>query len=235
MRKKQKIAIIGMGQFGTFMAPYLSKYYTVLPITRHSDPALLSDCEVVIFSVSYEGLLPMVKKLRSHIAPHCLIVDVMSVKEKPLQILKKHFPNHEIVGTHPIFGPQSGKSGIAGLPIVVCNVSATEKRYAALKLFLKRTLKLHVIEQTPKEHDYEMAHIQALTHFIGRTLLNLNIQSFKTNTKSYAQLLELCDLIRYDSWELFTTIENQNPQAKIVRKKFLDSLQKTEQQLRLGK
>jgi prephenate dehydrogenase len=45
------------------------------------------------------------------------LVDVTSVKVKPLEIIEKYFPKDkfQILGTHPMFGPQSGASGIKKL------------------------------------------------------------------------------------------------------------------------
>jgi prephenate dehydrogenase len=233
--KKQKIAVVGMGQFGTFLAGHLAKYHTVVPIRRDSDPILLANCTVVVFAVTFDGLLPTIENLKKHIPSGALILDVMSIKQKPLSLLKRAFPKHEIIGTHPVFGPQSGKDGIAGMPVSLCNVSAHADTYGKVKKFLTQKLKVKVLEQTPKEHDHQMAQVQALTHFIGRALLSMNIESYTTNSKSYAQLLELCGLIKEDTWGLFATIQNHNPEAKKVRTKFLKHLQVLEKKLALTK
>jgi len=215
--KRKKVAVIGFGQFGKFIAPHLEKHLIVVPFVRDSNPLLLQDCEFIIFAVSFGGLETVIKKVKKSISKNALILDVTSVKQKPLQLLSKHFPYNQILGTHPVFGPQSGKNGIGGLPIVLCNVSFSKANYTKAKKFFSDTLKLHVIEQTPKEHDYQMAQVQALTHFIGRALVHLKIKSYVTNTKSYAQLLELRSLLEFDSLELFKTIQNTNPEAKKVR------------------
>lgn len=229
---KQKIAIVGYGQFGRFMAKHLKPYFTIIPFTRDTEPKKISSCDVVIFAVPWSGLETAISRLKSHIRPDTLIVDVTSVKQKPLALLQKQFPTHEILGTHPIFGPQSGKNGVKGLPIVLCNISFTKAHYTAVKKLLKETLGLHVIEETAAQHDAEMARVQGLTHFIGRALLHLDIKSYATNTKSYAQLLELKRLLEKDSWELFTTIQNTNPEAKIVRKELLTTLTELERDLK---
>jgi prephenate dehydrogenase len=228
---KPKIAIIGYGQFGQFMAKHLKPYFTVVPIKRDTDPKKVATCDIVIFAVPWSGLETAITTLKPYIQKEALILDVTSVKQKPLALLTKHFPTHEILGTHPIFGPQSGKHGLTGLPIVLCNISFTKPHYTAVTKFLKQTLKLQVIEETAIEHDTEMARVQGLTHFIGRALLQLDIKSYATNTKSYAQLLELKRLLANDSWELFTTIQNTNPEAKIVRKELLTTLAALERDL----
>lgn len=229
--KKLKVAIVGYGQFGRFMAKHLRPHCIIVPIQRNTAQTKVAACDVVIFAVPWTGLETAVTTLKPHIKPTATIIDVTSVKQKPLALLKKYFPQHEILGTHPIFGPQSGKHGLAGLPIVLCNVSFTPKHLALTKRFLKQTLKLRVIEQTPKEHDASMAKVQGLTHFIGRALVNMNIKSYLTNTKSYEQLLELKSLLEHDSWELFKTIQNTNPESEKVRAEFINELAALEKRL----
>jgi len=229
--KKIRVAIVGYGQFGRFMAKHLRPHCNVVPIKRATPAEKVANCDMIIFAVPWSGLADAITRLKPHIAPDAAIVDVMSVKQKPLAVLQKAFKGHEILGTHPIFGPQSGRQGIEGLPIVLCNVSFTKKRYAAVKRFLKQTLELRVIEQTPKQHDADMAQVQALTHLIGRVIAQMDIQSRVTNTKSYEQLLALKELIGDDSLELFKTIQNTNPEAKKVRQSFTKQLAKIEKEL----
>lgn len=229
--QKKKVAIVGYGQFGRFMAKHLRPHCTIVPFKIDTDPEKLRSCDVVIFSVPFSSLEEVCEKLKPFISPEAFIVDVTSVKQKPLVILKKHFPTHAILGTHPIFGPQSGKNGIKNLPIVLCNISFSKKEYSSVKKFLKQKLQLHVIEQTPKEHDHEMAHVQGLTHLIGRTLCRIGIQNYKTHTKSYEQLLELKRILENDTWELFKTIQEANPEAKKVRKQFTKEILQIEKDL----
>ena len=222
--KIKKIAIIGQGQFGAFMKMHLEMHFEVVPFTRYSECRVLEDCDVVIFSVPFSSLDTVSKRIKKFVRKDAIIVDVTSVKQKPIALLQKHFKSHQILGTHPVFGPQSGKNGIQGLPIVLSNASCTKATYTKISFFLKNELGLQIIEQTPKQHDHEMANVQALTHFIGRALLNLQIKSYATNTKSYEQLLEVASLLKDDSWELFKTIQNTNPEAKKIRKQFLKEL-----------
>ncbi len=228
---QNKVAIIGRGQFGLFMARHLEPHCALVLIGRESNPADLQDCDVVIFAVPFDSLNEAAKAYKKYISSKAIIVDVCSVKQKPLALLSKHFPNHQILGTHPVFGPQSGKDGISGLPIVLCNVSCKKSTYHKIVTFLKDILLLNVIEETPKQHDHEMANVQALTHFIGRALLQMDVKSYVTNTQSYQHLIELTKLLQFDSWELFTTIQLANPEAKSVRKKLLKSLQLLERNL----
>lgn len=228
---KPRIAIIGYGQFGRFMAKHLRPNATIVPIDSDTDPKKVVLCDIVIFAVPMPSLNAAITAVAPHVEKGALIADVTSVKQAPLALLEAAFPNHEIIGTHPIFGPQSGKHGIAGLPIVVTNVSCGKQRYARIKRFLKEALVLTVIEQTPEQHDFEMARVQALTHLIGRAITELDIASYATNTRSYKHLLELKELLKNDSWELFTTIQNANPAAAAIRSDFITTITNLEKRL----
>ena len=237
MNSPRHIGIIGFGSFGQFMAGHLSPHAEVRaydPNQKDLSTDLKTVCssELVIFAVPFNALEEAAKSAVPFIPSQTHIADVTSVKVKPLQILQEYFPHNPILGTHPIFGPQSGRESIVGLPIVLSNISWDVESYAAVRAFLVDTLKLRVIEKTPEEHDKEMAHVQGLAHFIGRALKDMDIKDYETNTFSYHQLVKLRDLLKEDSWELFETIENANPYAADIRAKLMNALQTLEGQLR---
>ena len=247
MKKIKTIGIIGFGQFGQFMAKHLAAHFEIVvhdPHIKEKDirddvksVRLVSLNEVAkvdffIFAVPMSGTLEKVcKSLKGKLASDVLLADVTSVKVRPLEIIKKAFPDNKLLGTHPIFGPVSGKDGIASLPMVLSNVSFPDDEYAAVKNFLAKTLKLKIIEKTPEEHDKETAYVMGLTHYMARALKYWPLPKFESHTKSYDYLHSLCDVLTGDSWELFKTIQNENPYAKEVRQKFVKDLQKLEADL----
>jgi prephenate dehydrogenase len=132
-------------------------------------------------------------------------------------------PSHvDIVATHPLFGPQSAKAGLQGLRLVVCPVRGDRHEKVAA---FGRSLGLTVTVTSPEEHDAEMAYVQALTHLIGRALVNIGIPDEQLKTQSYQHLLELCGLIGADTFELFTAIQTQNPFAADVVNAFVAEAQ----------
>jgi prephenate dehydrogenase len=142
---------------------------------------------------------------------------------KPVELMKQYLPEYvEIIGTHPLFGPQSGKNGIEGLKIVVCPVRTTKSQ--ELIEFLRNELKLEVLLRTPEEHDKEMAWVQALTHFVAKGLNNIGLADLEQKTKSYQHLLDANSMVKDDSEDLFMTMERENPFAKEIRDKFIDEL-----------
>ncbi len=230
--RKIKIGIIGKGQFTNFIAPHLEIFFEISLFGREKkDEKVLQSLDYLVFSVPLQNLEEVCKEIQDKISEHTIIVDVTSVKVEPLRILKQYFLNNQILGTHPIFGPQSGKNGIENLPIVLCNISLSEEKYLEVKNFLESYLKLKVIEKTASQHDREMAYVQGLSHFIGRALAIMEIQDFETATQSYKQLVNLENLVGKDTWELYKTIQNGNGLAKEVRKEFLKVLKDLEEKL----
>lgn len=154
-----------------------------------------------------------------------LVLDVASVKLKPIAMLREAFgPGTPIIGTHPCFGPQSGKDGIAGQPIALCNATASAVQYGCVRAFLADTLGLSVIEATPDEHDQQMAYVQGLTHLITRAIGEMELPQTPLATAAYQRFLAMRDNLKHDSWDLFVTIARENPYAAAVRLAFQDKL-----------
>jgi arogenate dehydrogenase (NADP+), plant len=140
------IGIVGFGRFGQFIAKTFAKYGRVVVTSRsdYSDIAarlgvtyvpldspdafLREGLDVIVFAVSIlsfkstvRSFLPALRSYisqdRSHSAP--LIVDVLSVKEHARSVLLDLLPPEcDILCTHPMFGPDSGKNGWHNLNFV---------------------------------------------------------------------------------------------------------------------
>jgi prephenate dehydrogenase len=235
-----KVGIIGKGQFTNFIVPHLEKYFQIEIFDRSGvnnfpSPGEGSELDYLIFSVPLSSIEDVCKKISGKVSEKTIILDVTSVKVEPLRILKQYFLNNQILGTHPIFGPQSGKNGIDGLPIVLSNVSLEQDKYEKVKTFLSEILKLKVIEKTPGAHDREMGQVHGLSHFIGRALATMEIQEYETATKGYKNLIQLKETVGNDSWELYKTIQNGSEYTKEIRLEFLKILKDLEEKLESDK
>lgn len=230
------LGLIGFGQFGRLAANLLRPFYD---IAVHDAAALDREIEaeglravsleqaaardIVVVAVPVAAMRSVFAAIAPHLRPGALVVDVGSVKTRPVQWMLELLPEHvDIVATHPLFGPQSARVGLAGQRLVVCPVRG--ERHVRLVELAKR-LGLAPSVTTPEAHDREMAYVQALTHLIGRALVNLNIPDETLKTNSYQHLLELCGLVGGDSFELFTAIQTQNPYAPGVVRAFVAEAQ----------
>ncbi len=229
------VGIVGFGSFGQFMAVHLKDHFevSVFDVVDRSNEAKrldvsfepLSDVlkkEMVVLGIPVQYLESFLKEHAAAFGSESLVLDVASVKVEPLRLLAHHLPNNRVIGLHPLFGPQSGKDGIIGLNMVMCPTE--DESYTCIKAFLSDTLKLNVLERTPEDHDKQMGYVQALTHFIGRAVNEMDIPDVEQKTKAYEYLLDLKRTLGRDSWDLFVTIEKHNPYAREIRESFLKEL-----------
>ncbi len=215
-----KIGIIGAGRFGQLLQKHLSTDHVV----TIDQP---TGCALVIFAVPNRNLEAAIQQWKPQIDPGAIIMDVGSVKEVPCRILQQYFTEN-VVGTHPLFGPDSASESWNGHKVVFCRLSITDENYEQVKaLFSSRGVT--IIECTPQEHDQMMAKTQALVHFIGRALDG--IQTQEISTPDYANLLKMMEKVTHDTWELFLDMQTLNPQAGMVRAEFVKKLLQVERQV----
>lgn len=228
----KQIGIVGFGQFGTLAATHL-KAHCAVTVHDFSDKRAQAEdlgvtwgafedvcaCDVVVLAVPAKVMRDVLVRMAPMLKDGQVVVDVASVKTYPAQWMRELLPEHvELVATHPLFGPQSAKNGLAGLKLVVCPLRGDFA--TRIEHFARDVLGLQVIVTTPEEHDREMAYVQALTHLIGRSLVNMNIPAEEMQTQSYRNLLGLCDLLRHDTWDLFVSLQTMNPFADEVTHRF---------------
>jgi prephenate dehydrogenase len=239
---KGRLGIIGYGIFGRFMAAHLAPHFEVLVWSRtrrETDPGVrwaglaeAAACPVVILAVSVQSLEEMLRKAAPHLQPGTLVFDVASVKTVPVQLMQELVPaGCDIIATHPVFGPQSGAKGIAGLTVVTWPVRVKHERYEAVQRFLGHTLGLKVLEVSPEEHDRQMAYVQALTFFIGRALGEMELPAPELTVPKYEYLREIRKLVAGDTAELFELVQRYNPYAEAVRERFVSELERIEHDL----
>lgn len=233
--KKLKIAIIGFGRFGKSLAEILAPYCQIFIISQKNindkkfqqiDYSDLKNIDITIPAVPISVLKNTLKKINPFLKNGSLVMDVCSVKVYPCKWLRKYLPeNIEILGSHPMFGPDSARKGLKGLQIIFCPLRISDEKFKEIKNIFQK-LNLKIIEMIPEEHDKQSAISLVLVHFIGRALKNNQIKQQKISTLGFKKLLQACDNVTNDSWELFCDMNNYNPYAKKIRKKFIESLQK---------
>jgi prephenate dehydrogenase len=244
---KQTLGIIGVGAFGEFIIPHLAPHYDIVIHDAHKDVAALAKkyratagdlpraaaCDIVIAAVPVQRMEKLFADIAPLVKPGALVIEVGSVKTKPTEWMKKHLPPHaDAIGLHPLFGPQSGKDGIVGLNVAVCNVRGA--RADAVSAFLKDQLKLNVFPTTPEEHDRQLAYVQGLTHLLGKVVVALDLPEFQLTTRTYDLMIELVEMVRYDTDELFKAIERENPFTAEAKAAFFTAARRLEEKLAKG-
>lgn len=243
------MSILGFGAFGRFMSANVRGHFDVgvfdaRDIAEDATAAgvravSLSEAaksEVIVLAVPVQRLEGLLAELSPLIPKNAgdgaLVVDVSSVKVRPIEMMTRLLPRHvRIVGTHPLFGPQSGGAGIGGLPVAVCPARADAGTVEKVRSYLGETLGLRVVDVGAEEHDRQMAYVQALTHLVSRALGEMPLPRTELATVAYERLLAMRANLAQDSWELFVTIERENPFAGGVRAALRTSLNEIERRL----
>lgn len=243
----RSVGIVGYGDFTKVLIEHLSPYVEIVVSSRSKTEgdagfgARFSTVEevlarpIIIPSIPSQFIEGFFAENKELVNPEAVVVDVASVKVKPIEALVRQLPEScQIVGTHPMFGPASiAKNGgkLNGLKCAVCLVRADEKVESAITNFLGETLGLKLIYKTPEEHDREMAYVQGLSHFIGHVLDEMKIPDSELSTLAYDDLIDMKNIQGQDSWDLFCSIVDENPFAKEVQTQFVDCYQAVRERL----
>ncbi|MBY0113681.1 MAG: prephenate dehydrogenase/arogenate dehydrogenase family protein [Phycisphaerales bacterium] len=251
MRAVDSVSILGFGAFGRFMARHLTPHVAVSAFdrepkaqdfdgVRHVSLAEAAAADAIVLAVPVQHMESLLRELAPHVNSRVtsragespLVLDVASVKLKPVELMTRLLPpSVPIIATHPLFGPESGKLGIENLPLAFCPVRAEAALVNSVRSFLADTLRLRLIDSTPDEHDRQMAYVQGLTHLISRAVGEMRLPETPLATAAYERFLAMRSNLRADSWELFVTIERENPYAKAVRDELRRTLDELERRL----
>jgi prephenate dehydrogenase len=189
-------------------------------------------CDVIILSVPVRQMEGTLNIIAPHLKSGQLIIDVASVKKIPETLFKQYLPNDvDAIGLHPLFGPQSGKFGIHGFNIALCNIQG-DRANCTIE-FLQKNLGLNVYNTTPEDHDKQMAYVQILTHLVAKAFVKINPPDLVLTTKTYNLLCDMVELIRYDSDELFKAIQTDNPYAAETKEQFFKAMRELEDFLKI--
>ncbi|CAI7767291.1 unnamed protein product [Closterium sp. NIES-53] len=235
------IGILGFGNFGQFLARRFARnghrltawsrsdysqvakqmgvrFFTDMDDFCEEHPDVVLLCTSIISSDSLLRSLPLQRLKRN-----TLFVDVLSVKVFPKMLLLQVLPpEFDILCTHPMFGPESGKGSWEGLSFVFDRVRITpgeraEKADRFLQIFHGEGCRM--VEMTCEEHDKYAAGTQFITHTVGRVLGKLGLESTPINTKGYETLLNLVENTAGDSFDLYYGLfmYNTNATEEVVR------------------
>lgn len=238
------IGILGFGRFGKLMAQYLARDFDVLVYNRSDSadaiiesgakPVSLEEAcrqKMVILSVPISVFQVTLETVAPLLNPDALVIDVSSVKEYPVQLMKDLLPEGvSILATHPMFGPDSAADALQGRKIVLCAERINDSVYQKIKSYLM-SMGLVVIEATPEAHDRQIAVSLALTHFIGRSLAEFGAIPQDIDTEGYQRLLHVLGVVENDTWQLFEDMNTYNPYAAESRSEFMAAVERIHQRL----
>ena len=230
------IGLIGFGRFGQLLHRFLYQKYHV-PIydpqqqyrplhTNFTFASLEEVCynPLVILAVPISAIEGLVRVIAKFLPVQTIVMDVCSVKVYPLQILEKYLPTTiEIVGSHPLFGPESVRESLRGHKVVLVPRRISPEKYQMIQQFWQ-DLGVRTIEMDAYQHDKLMAWTLALTHFLGRGLRELPLPETQIATRDFRILKNLVDRVNRDTIQLFQDMHRFNPETRTVRKSLIRTL-----------
>ena len=228
------VGVYGLGRFGSFWAAELAAKYEVRVYSRRPHPAPtgaqqvsedeLLQSDVVVLCVAISAMEHVVAHIAPRVRPGALVMDTCSIKVYPVEVMERLLPQTvSILGTHPMFGPDSARDGVDGLPMILTRVRA-ERGEAAFWLDAYRNMGLRVMEMSADDHDREAAATQGVTHLIGRVLSELQLRPSEMGTVGYEKLVELVEQTCNDSHQLFVDLQRYNPHTAEMRRRLQAAL-----------
>ncbi len=230
------VGVYGLGRFGSFWASLLAKRHQVSVFNRSpgrtvpsgvkqvSLEQLMAENDTIYLCCAISAMEPVLNELRPLVRPGQVIADTCSVKVVPAQqMLTLLPPEVSLLATHPMFGPDSARQGLAGLPLVLHNLRQAEDAFNFWKEDFS-ALGLSVISMTPDEHDKAAAYTQGVTHFIGRVLSDMHLTDHPIATQGYKKLLDIVQQTCNDPFQLFIDLQTYNPYTSEMREDLKHSL-----------
>jgi len=231
------VGVYGLGRFGAFWAELLSRQFPVTAWSRNPDRSVpagvrrvsleeLFEADIVWLCPAISSMGEVLTEIAPLVRPGQVIADTCSVKIVPSQLMLERLPAHaRLLATHPMFGPDSAKAGLEGLPVVLHDL-----RYASEALeFWKQTfqsLGMNVLLLTPQEHDLAAAYTQGVTHLLGRVLDDMGLKAHPIATRGYQRLLDLVQQTCNDPFQLFLDMQHFNPHTPAMRADLKRSLER---------
>ncbi|XP_028093574.1 arogenate dehydrogenase 1, chloroplastic-like isoform X1 [Camellia sinensis] len=245
-----KIGIIGFGTFGQFLSKTMIKQGHSITATSRSDHSQLchdlgisfyrdmdrfleAENDVILLCTSILSLSNVVNSIPLHrLKRPTLFVDVLSVKEHPKEVLLQVLPPElDLLCTHPMFGPQSGRDSWEGLNFMYDRVRIRDEAVCSsfLQIFARKGCKM--LEMSCEEHDKLAARSQFLTHTIARVLSEMKVESTPIDTKNFQTLVQLKETTMNNSYDLFSGLFIHNKYAQEELKNLEVALEKVKQNL----
>jgi prephenate dehydrogenase len=187
-------------------------------------------CDVVVISVPILETIRVIREIGALVPETGLLMDLTSVKKGPLEAMLKYCRG-EVVGIHPLFGPESVSE--QGLGVALCPGRGERGLRSVQGLFREAGFRVTVLPA--EEHDQLMGIVQGVNHLstlalaltMGRSGLDL-AQVENLCTQSFRQRLDRIRTMLNQSESLFRSLLMENPRVA----EFLDLHLMSVQELR---
>ena len=187
--------------------------------------AAVTQASSVLLAVPIDSFRNVVHDISIYLKPHQAVMDICSVKEAAVAIMRQYIRTGITLGTHPLFGPGAEKIDGQGWILTPTNSKERELAKEIGGWLEKRGARVYLM--SPREHDRLMSLILALPHFVGLVACDTLTRSgkFKQGKKfagpTYRLLLMLAESVASEDPNLLGSIQMSLPEAKAFQKSFL--------------
>ena len=224
-----RVGVYGLGRFGTLWASILSERHEVWGYNRSKgrptpqgvvrvELSQLGECDALFLCTAISAIDHACATLLPVVRPKQVVLDTCSVKSYPVKTMVELLPDSvDVLGTHPMFGPDSVAEGVDNLPMVLSPGRCSSATLAFWQNVFEE-LGLRVIVMSAETHDREAAYTQGITHFVGRLLDALNVRPSAIATLGYQKILEVVEQTCNDPYQLFVDLQRFNPYTTGMRR-----------------
>jgi prephenate dehydrogenase len=240
-----KIAILGgTGKMGKWFARFLIKEGHQVIITGRDSARqeaaaqdlgvrsstnieAVKDCGIILLSVSIDSVEEVIKEISPYIGPNQIVIDITSIKKKPVDLMQRYLNTQKVLGTHPVFGP-----GARDLNSQNFVLTPTNEAEGALARKVKNYLEVRgarVRVMSPEEHDEMMAVVLGLAHFISivaadtMAAIDRLPQMKAIGGSTYRVLTTLVESVISEDPELYATLQMHLPGLAKIEGLFLEN------------
>ena len=229
---RKDVCIVGNGRFGAYLADrikcqspvddnlHVSTIDVATPAVDRID--LIHAANIVIFAVPIRHLNTMAIELSELVQPGTLVMDVCSIKEHACDILAMLFqgiPRVDLVGTHPMFGPQTAPTITNANKVAICPIRGSTDR--AVRFW--ESLGASTVILSAAEHDQQACQ-QMFDHFVCRAALAAGVRRVELSTRTHEMFMDIADIVDRNSIELFQDMCRYNRHAKPFLSGFIKTI-----------
>jgi prephenate dehydrogenase len=242
------IAILGgTGKMGKWCARFLIKEGHPVIITGRDSVKLaaaaqelgalassnidaVKEAQVTLISVNIDNVEEVVREIGPFVSADKIVIDITSIKTKPVDCMHRYLKTPNILGTHPVFGP--GARDLTSQNFVLTPTSEVEAGLAKrVKDYLEvRGARVRIM--SPEEHDEMMAVVLGLAHFISivaaDTMATIDKlpQMKAIGGSTYRVLTTLVESVISEDPELYATLQMHLPGLARIEGLFLQNTAK---------
>jgi len=220
----------GMGSMGQYFSQWFDDSGYRVRILDRNDwlnvGKLCQGIELAIISVPIEVTAEVAGKLGPHLPLDCVLADITSIKERPLNAMLEAYQG-PVIGLHPLFGPTTSTMD-KQIIVVTPGRNLQSCRWLIDQFSAWGTIILQVNAQ---EHDEIMSIVQTVRHFatfaFGQFLCHKQIDLSRTiefSSPIYRLELGMVGRLFAQDPSLYSEIIFASPKRLVLLKDYLSSL-----------